>query len=130
MLGGIIYRRTTVTLPALFERNGASIIAAVNSLFQDISISGNVVATLITSCLYLVGMLGQYAGGKVGEKFDLRYSYLAFHLLTIPAAFMVVMFLWYCWRQPILSFYSVCSRWKIPWWPDSLRPGCAVQPMV
>jgi len=33
-----------------------------------------------------VGMLGQYTGGRVAERFDLRFCYLVFHALTIPAA--------------------------------------------
>ncbi|MCI5222237.1 MAG: hypothetical protein D3924_06085 [Candidatus Electrothrix sp. AR4] len=89
MLGGVVYRGASVTLPALFELNALSVIAAVNRLFKDSAISGNVVATVITSCLYLVGMLGQYVGGKAGERFDLRHSYLAFHLMTLPAAFII-----------------------------------------
>jgi len=88
MLGGIIYRGSTVTLPALFELKGIGLYQWLTGLVQT-DVSGNVVATVITSCLYLVGMLGQYTGGRIGERFDLRWSYLVFHLLTIPAAFAV-----------------------------------------
>ncbi|MCF6186622.1 MAG: MFS transporter [Desulfobulbaceae bacterium] len=88
MLGGIVYRGATVTLPALFEINGTGVYASLNSLFKG-NLSGNVVAAGITSCLYLVGMLGQYAGGRAGERFDLRWSYLIFHVLTIPAALLI-----------------------------------------
>jgi len=85
MLGGIVYRGATVTLPALFEVRGAGIFNWIANLFPG-RVSANVVATAMTSGLYLVGMLGQYFGGRIGERFDLRYSYLCFHLLTIPAA--------------------------------------------
>ncbi len=88
MLGGIVYRGATVTLPALFEISGTGVYASLNSLFKG-NLSGNVVAAGITSCLYLVGMLGQYAGGRAGERFDLRWSYLIFHILTIPAALLI-----------------------------------------
>jgi hypothetical protein len=91
MLGGVVYRGATVTLPALFEINGAGIFAAVTSLFNDFPVSSNVVATAITSGLYLVGMLGQYAGGWAGERYDLRLSYLVFHLVTIVPAFLMGM---------------------------------------
>ena len=91
MLGGIVYRGTTVTLPALFELKGAGVFHSLTSLLQ-IDLSGNVVATGITSCLYLVGMLGQYTGGRVGERFDLRWSYFVFHLLTVPAALILWLF--------------------------------------
>lgn len=88
MLGGIVYRGATVTLPALFEISGTGVYASLNSLFKG-NLSGNVVAAGITSCLYLVGMLGQYSGGRAGERFDLRWSYLIFHVLTIPAALLI-----------------------------------------
>ncbi|BCO08914.1 MFS transporter [Desulfolithobacter dissulfuricans] len=88
MLGGIVYRGTTVTLPSLFELKGQGIYTTLSSLLPG-TLSGNVVATVITSGLYLVGMLGQFAGGRVGERFDLRRGYLAFHLVTIPLAFVI-----------------------------------------
>jgi MFS family permease len=89
MLGGVVYRGTTVTLPALFELNGVGIFAALSGFFKGEAISSNVVATVITSGLYLVGMLGQYAGGRAGERFDLRLGYLFFHMMTLPAAFII-----------------------------------------
>jgi MFS transporter, FSR family, fosmidomycin resistance protein len=88
MLGGIVYRATTITLPAYFELQN-------NNLYQSfLAISGqfgspNLFATLIVSSIYLVGMLGQYAGGRVGEKIDLGRGYMLFHLITIPAALLM-----------------------------------------
>jgi len=89
MLGGIVYRGSTVTLPALFELHAAGFFTALNGFFKGMELSTNVVATGITSLLYLVGMAGQYTGGRVGERFDLRFSYLFFHLMTLPAAFSI-----------------------------------------
>ncbi len=89
MLGGIVYRGATVTMPALFELRGTGIHAAFLRLFAGAHISKNVVATGLASGLYLIGMLGQYAGGRAGERFDLRMGYLVFHLMTLPAAFLV-----------------------------------------
>ncbi|MCI5148439.1 MAG: MFS transporter, partial [Candidatus Electrothrix sp. MAN1_4] len=91
MLGGVVYRGATVTLPALFELNLPAVVSTVNNLLQDTIISSNVVATVIIGCLYLFGMYGQYIGGRFGERFDLRYSYLGFHLITIPFAFFIGM---------------------------------------
>ena len=44
-------------------------------------------ATTITSVIFLVGMIGQYIGGRTAEHFSLQRSYLVFHLITIPTAF-------------------------------------------
>ena len=90
MLGGVVYRGATVILPSLFELRGVRIDHLVTGLLSE-RIPGNVTATVLVSCLYLVGMLGQYAGGRVGERFDLRLGYLTFHLLTIPVAFAMAL---------------------------------------
>ena len=37
----------------------------------------------------MVGMLGQYIGGHAGERFDVRYTYLVFHLFCLPAALLM-----------------------------------------
>ncbi|HHB75210.1 MAG TPA: MFS transporter [Desulfobulbus sp.] len=88
MLGGIVYRGATVTLPALFQVRGVGIFNWLSGVLR-FPLSANVVATGITSFLYFIGMLGQYFGGRVGERFDLRWSYFCFHLLTIPAALVM-----------------------------------------
>jgi predicted MFS family arabinose efflux permease len=55
-------------------------------------LSANLVATTITSAIFFIGMIGQYMGGRIAERFSLLTSYLVFHLITIPAAFtMAVM---------------------------------------
>lgn len=77
MLGGVVYRATAVSLPAYFELK--------NSGLFDM-LSDNVAATSATSLIYLVGMLGQYTGGRAAERMALPSAYLLFHGLTIPAA--------------------------------------------
>ena len=90
MLGGIVYRAVSVTLPAYFELQNQSLYSAFLNLAGDFG-SPNVFATVITSTIYLVGMAGQYFGGKVGEKIDLGKGYLIFHLITIPASVAMAM---------------------------------------
>lgn len=85
MLGGVVYRAVSVTLPAYFELQNQNLYDGFMALAGNFG-SPNVFATVITSTIYLVGMAGQYYGGKVGEKVDLGKGYLIFHLITIPAA--------------------------------------------
>lgn len=88
MLGGIVYRGSTVILPAYFElRNQEIFLWLANHLPRGLS--ANVVATMITSAIFIVGMLGQYMGGRIAEHFSLPHCYLVFHLITIPAAFFM-----------------------------------------
>jgi MFS family permease len=88
MLAGIAYRGATVILPAYFELRNHTMVHWLSQLLPS-GISANLVATTITSAIFLVGMLGQYLGGQVAERYCLQHSYLFFHLITIPAAFMM-----------------------------------------
>ncbi|BCL60937.1 MFS transporter [Desulfomarina profundi] len=85
MLGGIVYRGTSVTLPSYFELKNGGLFDFLTRLTGGMG-SANVTATLFTSIIYIGGMAGQFFGGMVGEKYDLRGSYFLFHAITIPAA--------------------------------------------
>lgn len=84
MLGGVVYRATTVTLPAYFEMQNQNLYQVFLTVSGQFG-SPNLFATLITSLIYLIGMAGQYYGGRVGQSVDLGKGYLIFHLITIPA---------------------------------------------
>ncbi len=85
MLGGFTYRSTTVTVPALFELKTPFIVEWLRALGWG-GISGNLVATMLTSAIFVVGAVGQYCGGRFGERFDPRWGYLIFHAVSLPAA--------------------------------------------
>jgi len=86
MLGGIVYRGGTVILPAYFELRNPDVLKWLGEQLPN-GLSGNLVATLLTSGIFVVGMLGQYIGGRVAERYPLAPSYLLFHLITIAPAF-------------------------------------------
>ena len=90
MLGGVVYRATTVSLPAYFELQNQSLYHSFIALVGQGG-SANVFATLITSLIYFVGMAGQYYGGRVGKSVDLGKGYLLFHLITVPAVIAMAM---------------------------------------
>lgn len=88
MLGGIAYRGATVILPAYFEVKTPGVFEWLNSQF-NIELSRNLVATGIATVIYLVGMAGQFTGGRLAEKMNLRIGYLIFHAITVPAVFLM-----------------------------------------
>lgn len=85
MLGGIAYRGATVILPSYFELRSESLIALLNH-FSWLSSSKNVAATGLTSLVFVVGIVGQYLGGRAAERFEPRRVYLLFHALALPMA--------------------------------------------
>jgi len=90
MLGGIVYRGATIIVPAYFELKSQSIFQWLSALLGE-NISPNLIATLVVSAIYLVGMAGQYTGGRVADRFEPTRCFLIFHLITIPAAFLMAL---------------------------------------
>ena len=88
MMGGLAYRAATIILPAYFELKNQALFIWLTKLISE-GISPNLVATSIASLIFLVGMLGQYTGGRFAERFDPRLGYLLFFGITGPAAFFM-----------------------------------------
>ena len=90
MLGGVAYTGSTVILPTYFQLRGAGLYQGLGSWLTD-KFSANLVAATLTSFIFLVGTFGQFVGGRVGERFEARKSYLFFHLLTLPPVFLLAL---------------------------------------
>jgi MFS family permease len=85
MLGGIAYRATSVILPSYFELKNPSLFDLLTRV-QWLPASKNVAATALTSLVYVVGIFGQYLGGRMADRFTPLKGYLVFHAVTIPMA--------------------------------------------
>ncbi|MBW2408787.1 MAG: MFS transporter [Deltaproteobacteria bacterium] len=88
MLAGIIYRGATVILPAYFEIKTPMLYEWLATVTRG-ELSQNLLATTMTSFIFLIGMLGQYSGGRCAERFNPRLCYLIFFGITGPAAFLM-----------------------------------------
>ncbi len=86
MLCGLAYRGATVSLPSYFELKNVRIFESLTGLFGS-GLTPNLVATATVSLLYIIGIAGQYTGGRIAERFDLRWCYLLFHAVPVPVAF-------------------------------------------
>lgn len=72
MLAGISYRGNTIAQPAYFA-------ARVSMLGYG----------TVTTLVYLIGVAGQYAGGRLADRHDLRYLYLGAHAASLPALLLM-----------------------------------------
>lgn len=72
-LAGISYRGNTVIQPAFFEQHVSAFSFGVT-----------------TSLVYMVGIGGQYLGGHLADRRDLRWLYFAFHAISLPALLAMV----------------------------------------
>ena len=77
MLGGIVYRGATVILPAYFELKTPMLYQWLTDAIRG-DFSQNLVATTITSLIFLIGVGGQFSGGRCADRYDPGISYLVF----------------------------------------------------
>jgi MFS family permease len=71
-LGGVSYRGMTLVQPAYFA-------ARVPEVGFGVA----------TSLVYTLGIVGQYVGGRLADRHDLRRLYLAFHACSLPALLLM-----------------------------------------
>ncbi len=90
MLGGIVYRGATVILPAYFELKTPMLYQWLTGLTQG-AFSQNLVATTITSVIFLIGVGGQFSGGQCADRYDPGLSYLIFFGIAGLAAFWMAL---------------------------------------
>jgi len=81
---GLMYRGYTIILPTFFEArlSGLSLLASDAARFA--SDSHTFAAAVVTCGVYLVGMVGQLLGGRVADRFELRWAYLTFFASALP----------------------------------------------
>jgi MFS family permease len=82
MLAGISYRGNTLAQPPYFA--------------ERVSLMGYGAAT---SLAFLAGIIGQYVGGMVADRYDLRRGYFLFHFASLPALLLMSVL----WELPLLG---------------------------
>jgi MFS family permease len=85
VLGGLTYRGNTVLLPAYLELKAPFFRDLIQSLsFLKTQGTGTLAATILTSLVFLMGIFGQILGGRLADRYDLRYAYLVVHAAAVP----------------------------------------------
>jgi MFS family permease len=85
VLGGIAYRGNMVLLPAYLEIKSTFFHDLIGSLsFIPLQGTKTLAATILTSLILLTGIFGQLLGGKIADRYDLRFGYLMVHSLSLP----------------------------------------------
>ncbi len=87
LFSGLMYRGYTIILPIFFESKLPDLGALLSSVLGDARTTPDadtLMATLITSGVYLVGMVGQLLGGRVADRFELRRAYLIIFACALP----------------------------------------------
>ena len=94
LFSGLMYRGFTLILPSYIEENFTTIMHSVSALwggdFNNISIDkATLIATILTSLVFFIGMVGQIFGGRIADSKELRWSYLVFFCCAFPFLILV-----------------------------------------
>jgi MFS family permease len=90
LFSGLLYRGFTVILPTLLEAHLSAVSAGLQEKLAFLlgpalpAQFSTLVATTAASIAYLTGMTGQLLGGRVADRFDLRWGYLGFFCCALP----------------------------------------------
>jgi MFS family permease len=90
LFSGLMYRTYTLVFPAWIETKLGSIFTYIERLFAGnnsivlLPESDTLIASLIIGSAYVIGMFGQFTGGKIADKWELRSAYLFYWLIALP----------------------------------------------
>lgn len=89
-LAGFVYRGVSILLPAVFREHTTFLATLLERMrFESLSGLRNLAGATLASITYAAGMLGQFAGGHIADRYDLRKAYLAFHAASLPFLFLM-----------------------------------------
>ncbi|MEA3487182.1 MAG: MFS transporter [Thermodesulfobacteriota bacterium] len=89
-IAGLVYRGNSIVLPAYLELKASFLWDFLSGIdLHNITGAKTAVAALLTSLIYMFGIMGQIAGGRMADRYDLRWMYLAFHSISLP--FIILM---------------------------------------
>lgn len=89
--GGFMYRSFSLILPSFIEYRLGSLYDVLSNFFNrvipDFSSSAGfetLTAGILTTGIYLFGILGQYVGGRAADRYSLKWAYFFFFLCATP----------------------------------------------
>lgn len=135
LFAGLMFRSFAVILPAFLESRLGNVSQGVRELLprrfatvEDLPAFQTLVANIIATAVYVLGIFGQFLGGRVADRYSLKWGYFIFfcaampfilaavflqNALLIPAAGMFLLFT--VGMQPIensLLAFLTPARWR------------------
>ena len=91
LFAGLMYRSFTVILPTFLESRLGDVSQGLRNLLsrrfasvEDLPAFQTLVATLIATGVYVLGIFGQALGGRVADRHSLKWSYFIFFCAALP----------------------------------------------
>ena len=90
LLVGLAYRANNVVLPSYLELKAGFLFDFFKNIdIRNLDGAKTMAATMLASLIYIISTAGQVIGGRLADKYDLRWLYLIYHALSLP--FVILM---------------------------------------
>ena len=97
VFSGFMYRSFTVILPSFLEFRLGSVTMFIKELLvsrfariEQRAGFDTLIANLVATSIYIIGILGQAIGGRVADRYSLKWAYLCYFCLAAPFAVAMV----------------------------------------
>ncbi len=120
VFSGLMYRSYTVILPAFLEYRLGDLTEnfrrwAVSRLIdvRDVPAFNTLVANLVATGVYVLGAIGQGVGGRVADRYSLKWLYFIFYALALP---FVLATAWIAgaWLIPTVGIFMLFALGALP----------------
>lgn len=99
VFGGFLFRSFTLILPTFLEYRLGDISEQVRLWVSEhiIPIEGStafntLTANIVATFVYVVGIVGQWIGGRAADRFSLKHTYFFFFLAALPFLLAIIFF--------------------------------------
>ncbi|UCF97361.1 MAG: MFS transporter [Spirochaetaceae bacterium] len=120
IFSGLMYRSYTVILPAFLEYR----LGDMTEVFRrwvidrlvdvrDAPAFNTLVANLVATVIYVVGAIGQGIGGRIADRYSLKWLYFSFYALALP---FVAATIWIAnaWLMPAVGIFMLFALGALP----------------
>jgi MFS family permease len=83
-MGGLIYRANLTAMPAYLEMRAGAMIEILKGFAGSGLNAGSGAAGILASTLFVFTIAGQYVGGWMADRYDLRRVYLTVNFAALP----------------------------------------------
>jgi MFS family permease len=97
IFAGLMYRSFSVILPAFLESRLGGLSQSLRQLLparfahvEDLAAFQTLVANIIATAVYVLGIFGQILGGRVADRYSLKWGYFIFFCAALPFVLAVV----------------------------------------
>jgi MFS family permease len=120
IFSGLMYRSYTVILPTFLEHRLGNLTETVRhwvvdriTAVRDVPAFNTLVANLVATCLYVLGAIGQGIGGRIADRYSLKWIYFIFYTLALPFVLAAV-WLANAWLIPTVGIFMLFALGALP----------------